>query len=133
MVSDVAEALPAVSGWVALRRAAVGGGLALAACLLMRLLGRPMGAFLSPTVVVWASIALYSGFDRRCRVAAVAGWAAAALVWFGCASLWVGGATVDVVRVVAVMVAASQVYALVTRSGRAPQFTPAGASWRQDR
>ncbi|GAA4587118.1 hypothetical protein BJY16_008133 [Actinoplanes octamycinicus] len=133
MVSDVVQALPAVSGWVALRRSAIGAGLALAACLLIALLGRPMGAFPAPTVLVWASVALYSGFDRHCRVAAVAAWAAAALVWFGVAPLLPGGITGDVVRAAAGVLAASQMYALVTHAGREPQFIPAGASWRQDR
>ncbi|WIM93966.1 hypothetical protein ACTOB_005961 [Actinoplanes oblitus] len=133
MVSDAAEGLPAVSGWATLRRAVVGASLALTACLVIRLLGRPMGAYLIPTVVVWAVVALYSGFDRRCRIAAAAAWAAAALVWFGATPLLAGGTADDVVRAVAGVLVASQVYALITHAGREPQLVPAGPSWRQDR
>jgi hypothetical protein len=118
MVADVVEVHFAVSGWVALRRAAIGAGLAVGACVTVTLLGHPVGAFLTPTVVVWAIIALYSGFDRGGRPAAAAAGATAALVWFGAAPMLGAGPAGTVTRAALGILAASQIYAAVTRLGQ---------------
>lgn len=110
MVSDVAPATLSVSGWVALRRAVIGAGLAAAACLAITLLGHPITRFLDATILIWAIVALYSGDDRHCRVAAASAAIIAALIWLGAATLHAGPAGAALGAL-----AGSQVYAQVTR------------------
>ncbi|KUL30032.1 hypothetical protein ADL15_26040 [Actinoplanes awajinensis subsp. mycoplanecinus] len=114
VVSDVATAPGAVSGWVTLRRAAIGAGLALAACTLIQLLGRPVGAFLDATVVIWSVVALYNSLDHRCRTAVAAAVLATAAVWFAAAPLLDAGLPGAAARAAVSIVLASQLYAAVT-------------------
>ncbi|GIE87636.1 hypothetical protein [Actinoplanes regularis] len=107
-----------VSGWVALRRAAIGAGLALAVCLLIGAVGRPIGSLLEPTVIIWSVGALYSGFDRHRRLACAAAGTTAVLLWLGVGQVLNAGLPGHVTRTAVGILAGSQVYALVTRVGR---------------
>ncbi len=117
MVSDVATGA-AVSGWVTLRRAAVGAGLAIAACVLVGMLGHPAGDFFGVTVLIWSVVALYSGDDRHARTACAAAVVTAALVWLGTTPILDAGLPGNVARALAGALAASQAYALITHAGR---------------
>ncbi len=122
-----AAAPTTVSGWVALRRATVGAGLALTACLLIGAAGRPMGDLLEPTVIIWSVGALYSGFDRGRRLACASAGTTAVLVWFGAGQVLDAGLPGHVARTTFGILAGSQVYALVTRIGRDKQPRHDGA------
>ncbi|BCY12636.1 hypothetical protein [Actinoplanes sp. L3-i22] len=129
MVSDVATAT-AVSGWVTLRRTAVGAGLALASCVLIGLLGRPAGAFADASVLIWSIIALYSGYDRHARAAGAAAAVTAVLIWLGTAPLLDGGTPGHVARALLGVLLAGQVYALISNLGQA---VPIAGSEPQER
>ncbi|GIF14361.1 hypothetical protein [Actinoplanes teichomyceticus] len=118
MVSDVAATPVAVSGRVSLRRAATGAGLALAACSAIHLLGHPVGAFAQATAVLWAVVALYDAADRRCRIAAAGAVVTVAAGWLAAAPLAHAGLPGGIARAALSVLAASQVYAVVTRLGQ---------------
>lgn len=117
MVSDVVSVAPAVSGWVALRRSAIGAGLAVAACVLVTLLGHPAGDFVDVSILIWSTIALYSGDDRNSRVACAAAALTALLLWLGTAPIMDAGLPGHVIRALLGAAAGSQVYALITHAG----------------
>ncbi|WP_436529829.1 hypothetical protein [Actinoplanes sp. HUAS TT8] len=117
MVSDVAPATAAVSGGMALRRAAIGAVLAGAACVLVSLMGHEVGDFVDATILLWAVVALYSGPDRHARIAGAAAVVAALVVWLGTVPLPDAGVAGHVIRALLGAAVASQVYALVTQAG----------------
>ncbi|MFI1988550.1 hypothetical protein [Actinoplanes sp. NPDC020271] len=117
MLSDVVPVASAVSGRVALRRAAVGAGLAAAACVVISLAGHPTGAFADVTVLTWSTIALFSADERHSRIAVTAAAVTALLLWLGTAPIVDAGVPGHVARALLGAAAGSQVYALVTRAG----------------
>jgi hypothetical protein len=115
MVSDVATA---VSGWVTLRRATIGAGLALATCQLISTLGHPVGDFVDATVLTWSVAALHSRSDRHSRTAVVAAAATAAIGWLAATPVLGDGLPAHVARTALGVLAGSQIYALITHAGR---------------
>jgi hypothetical protein len=118
MVIDAAPAA-AVSGRVTLRRAATGAGLAVAATVLIGLAGHPAGDFVGVSVLIWSTCALYNGGDRHRRTACAAAAITAAVVWLGTLPVPGAGLPGNVGGALLGALAASQVYAVITRVGLA--------------
>ncbi|AEV86287.1 hypothetical protein ACWT_5269 [Actinoplanes sp. SE50] len=125
MVSHVAAGAASVSGWTTLRRAAIGAGLALAASLVVAALGHPVISFWDVTLIVWSTGALHSNADHRHGRALTTAALSATVVWLGITALLdatglpTTGAPANLARAVLGILAASQSYALITRTGQA--------------